>query len=230
MPPPFSQRPNQGYSPWGMPRAPRVPRVPRVPRQQNFMYYPTRQFQAQPARGRGGGFLARLFGRSQTQPIQSSINPFQFGAGIQQTGTQSSLRSMLNPESISRFLGQTQQVLRTAQQIGPMVQQYGPLIRNLPSLWKLYQGFKNSDVTDTEAEESEELDLENSSEVELEIEDENTINETAAEESVLNEKQTGYKSNPEKSSSTENATFDENNQNNRKQRYRELPSVPKFYI
>ena len=51
------------------------------------------------------------------------------------------------------FLNNTQQVIKTAQAIGPMVQQYGPLVRNLPALWKLYRGMKDSPNT-TEEESS----------------------------------------------------------------------------
>lgn len=93
-----------------------------------------------------GGILSRLFGgrnRAMGAFNQQPVNPFQFaGGGSQQA--QSGFLRMLNPQSISNFLGQTQQVLRTGQQIGSMVQQYGPLIRNLPTLWKLYRGFQSS--------------------------------------------------------------------------------------
>lgn len=101
---------------------------------------------------RRGGFLSRLLGGRQNQAIRSMqqpINPFQFGSGIgiqEQTG----IKSFLSADSISKFLGQTQQVLRTGQQIGSMVQQYGPLVRNLPALWKIYRGFQNNDSEESE--------------------------------------------------------------------------------
>lgn len=99
-----------------------------------------------------GGFLSRLLGGRKNQAIRSMqqpMNPFQFGSGIgiqEQTG----MRSILNADSISKFLGQTQQVLRTGQQIGSMVHQYGPLVRNLPALWKIYRGFQNNDPDESE--------------------------------------------------------------------------------
>jgi len=122
-----------------------------------------RPFQMQQARftqPKRAGFLSRLFQGGnrgfETMP-RRSVNPFLFGSGVgyqEQTG----LMRFLNPESISNFLGQTQQVLRTGQQIGSMVQQYGPLIKNLPALWKLYRGLQSK--SDQDEEENTETDLE----------------------------------------------------------------------
>lgn len=123
-----------------------------------------RPFQMQQARfeqPKRVGFLSRLFkGKSGIESIpQQPVNPFLFGSGVgyqEQTG----LRSLLNLESISNFLGQTQQVLRTGQQIGSMVQQYGPLVKNLPALWKLYRSLQNSSDQDNDNEENTGTDLE----------------------------------------------------------------------
>lgn len=123
-----------------------------------------RPFQMQQARfeqPKRVGFLSRLFkGKSGIESTpQQPVNPFLFGRGVgyqEQTG----IRSFLNPESISNFLGQTQQVLRTGQQIGSMVQQYGPLVKNLPALWKLYRSLQNSSDQDNDNEENTETDLE----------------------------------------------------------------------
>jgi hypothetical protein len=80
-----------------------------------------------------------LGGRGQ---MARSANPFQFGP-IANTRT-SGIPSWLTPNSISRFLGQTQQILHTGQQLGGMVQQYGPIIKNLPALWKIYRSVNTS--------------------------------------------------------------------------------------
>ena len=59
---------------------------------------------------------------------------------------------------IMGFLNNTQQVLKTAQSIGPMVQQfqqYGSLVKNIPAMWKLYRGLKNSpDASEEKAKSS----------------------------------------------------------------------------
>ena len=104
-----------------------------------------------------GGILSRLFRRN-NMPVQQPINPFQFQGARQGLNTQSGgsiLQNMLNPESLSRFLNQTQQVLKTVQSIGPMVQQYGPLIKNLPALWKLYRNLSSSDDNSDDSENSD---------------------------------------------------------------------------
>lgn len=130
-------------------------------------YYQYRPFQRQWPQSNQGGFLARLFGRNQPVPTR---NPFQFGAGFQQTQTPTGL---FNPETITRFLGQTQQVLRTGQQIVGMYQQYGPLIRNLPALWKIYRGLNS----ESSQESSEEEDVNNFDDEEDEKTEEKEIDE-----------------------------------------------------
>ncbi|VEF47776.1 YqfQ protein [Bacillus freudenreichii] len=88
-----------------------------------------------------GGILSRLFQRQ--APLQAGRS----AAGMFSRAPQASgglLQGLTNPGNIQSFLNNTQHVLRTAQQIGPMVQQYGPLVRNLPAMWKLYKGFKDS--------------------------------------------------------------------------------------
>lgn len=106
--------------------------------------------------GRPGnrGLLSRLFQR-QSGPQSASM----FSRGSEQT---SLLQGIANPERISNFLSQTQQVLNTAQQFGPMIQQYGPLVKNLPAMWKLYQGFKNMPDSETEEKSQEEKPAEKS--------------------------------------------------------------------
>ncbi len=126
-----------------------VPRPVRQPH--SFLFRSDHEFRHHP-----GNFLTRLFsGRKSSAP---QAGPFRFGTNLpvqEQTG----IGSILNPESISRFLGQTQQVIRAGQQISTMVQQYGPLIRNLPALWKIYRGLKMDD-SEEETEEQETTDSE----------------------------------------------------------------------
>ncbi|WP_390614502.1 VrrA/YqfQ family protein [Siminovitchia fortis] len=111
-----------------------------------------------PAQGMDrGGLLSRLFQRQ--VPAQAGRSAAGMFARAPQAGGGSFLQGLTNPGGIQSFLNNTQQVLRTAQQIGPMVQQYGPLIRNLPAMWKLYKGFKDS----PDDNEKEEKELESSS-------------------------------------------------------------------
>lgn len=109
----------------------------------------------QPQRGGGGGLLARIFGNRGSQ--RASSNPFSFptstaaGQATSRGGSSGGLlKTLTDPNALKGFLANTEKVLNTAQQIGPMVQQYGPIVKNLPSLWKLYKGFRDlpSDTED----------------------------------------------------------------------------------
>ncbi|NCG67254.1 hypothetical protein GWJ21_04645 [Bacillus coagulans] len=105
--------------------------------------------------GRGGGFLSRLFQRGGQTAAANPAAAFQRGAA---GGGGSLLKSITNPSSISSFLNNTQNVLKTAQQVGPMIQQIqqvGPLVKNLPAMWKLYRGLKNA--PEEEGQENREL-------------------------------------------------------------------------
>ncbi|MBS4222458.1 VrrA/YqfQ family protein [Lederbergia citrea] len=98
------------------------------------------------------GLLSSLFQR-QSAPQSAAM----FSRGPAQGG--SFLQGLTNPQTINGFLNNTQSVLKTAQQFGPMIQQYGPMVRNLPAMWRLYQGLKNSSddpetPTETEAKET----------------------------------------------------------------------------
>ncbi|WNS74323.1 VrrA/YqfQ family protein [Bacillus sp. DTU_2020_1000418_1_SI_GHA_SEK_038] len=98
----------------------------------------------------GGGLLSKLLGRgnpprSQTHglgaaPLQSASR----AAGAGGNGAGGILKNLSNPGAITGFLENTQKVLNTAQQFGPMIQQYGPIVKNIPAMWKLYRGLKNS--------------------------------------------------------------------------------------
>lgn len=96
-----------------------------------------------------GGFLAKLFQRGTPQATGTMA-----GFSRANPASGSILEGVKNPQTIQSFLNNTQQVLKTAQQIGPIVQQYGPLVKNLPTMWKLYKGFKqnqNEQQTTTKA-------------------------------------------------------------------------------
>ncbi|WMM90524.1 VrrA/YqfQ family protein [Heyndrickxia coagulans] len=98
--------------------------------------------------GRGGGLLSRLFQRGGQTAAANPAAAFQRGAA---GGGGSLFKSIANPSSISSFLNNTQNVLKTAQQVGPMIQQIqqvGPLVKNLPAMWKLYRGLKNAPEED----------------------------------------------------------------------------------
>ena len=100
----------------------------------------------------GGGILSRLFQRSAPSQAGNAISGFSRAS----TGG-SAVQGVANPTTISSFLSNTQQVLKTAQQVGPMFQQYAPMVKNIPAMWKIYQGFKDSstnedsDIKTTEA-------------------------------------------------------------------------------
>ncbi len=67
------------------------------------------------------------------------------------------ITSLIQPSSISGFLQNTNQFLQTIQQFTPLVQQYGPMVRNIPMMWKLYQGFKNIDTDEETTNHQEEV-------------------------------------------------------------------------
>ncbi|WP_062355796.1 VrrA/YqfQ family protein [Bacillus kwashiorkori] len=173
-----------------------------------------------------GGLLAKIFGKSNNPIPSTPVNPFQFGRqSMANLANQQTTSNLLSFENISKFLGQTQQVLRTVQQVGPMVQQYGPIIKNLPALWKLYRGL-SADNTDSETETTE-LDLENNlennddkvpAENEFDIQAETNVNQ----QNFQNDKLDEHPKNP---------PIKKQNKEGKKQKQLETkPSVPKLYI
>ncbi|OLS41665.1 VrrA/YqfQ family protein [Bacillus sp. MRMR6] len=104
-----------------------------------------------PGRSGGGGILSKLLGGNKQamgalQGIQGAArNSASGGSG---GGIGSILQTLSKPDGLSGFLNNTQQVLQTAQSFGPMIQQYGPLVKNLPAMWKLYKGLKDSPSED----------------------------------------------------------------------------------
>ncbi|WP_421379895.1 VrrA/YqfQ family protein [Bacillus salacetis] len=122
---------------------------------------------------RSGGILSKLLNRGNAaQTAASQFNPLQGAAGFQRTaqaGGGSFLKNIMNPGSLNGFLNNTQQMLKTAQQVGPMiqqVQQYGPLVKNLPAMWKLYRGLSAAESQDEESK--DEIDEEVNDEVKSE--------------------------------------------------------------
>lgn len=111
------------------------------------------------------GLLSQLFQRpGATQGAASMFSRAATGAGTET----SLLQGLTNPQTITSFLGKTQNFLNTAQQFGPLIQQYGPLVRNLPAMWRIYQGLQSgSDDDEQESEKKvEETSDESSSEEE----------------------------------------------------------------
>ena len=114
------------------------------------------------------GILSKLFRNSnkRQQPAPTAQSLFSLppnstraaGAAAAATtatsGAGGVLQSLVNPANITTMLNNTQRVLQAAESIGPLVQQYGPLVKNIPSMWKLYQGIKNTD-TDHENNQNE---------------------------------------------------------------------------
>lgn len=151
----------------------------------------------------GGGLLSKILGG------KKQGNQFSGPRGMQTAnravpngsrGVGSILQTLSNPDSLTGFINNTQQVLKTAQSIGPMIQQYGPIVKNLPMMWKLYKGFKD-------------LPTEEKSE-----EDDNPIME---EQSVQVEEEPIRK--PKRKRNLENEPVAERRQHNG-------PSIPKLYI
>jgi hypothetical protein len=97
-------------------------------------------------RRNGGGLLSKILGGKKQGNQFSGPRGMQTANGAVQNGSRgvgSILQTLSNPDSLTGFINNTQQVLKTAQSIGPMIQQYGPIVKNLPMMWKLYKGFKD---------------------------------------------------------------------------------------
>ncbi len=94
--------------------------------------------------GGGGGLLSRLFSRGNPAAgVSRAVNPASLAAP---TGEASGglLSALTNPASVNGFLTNTQKMLNTASQFGPMINQYGPMVKNIPAMWKMYRGMKDS--------------------------------------------------------------------------------------
>lgn len=95
--------------------------------------------------GGGGGLLSKILGGSRNAATSNATE----GARSAAASGGGILKTLTNPSSINGFLANSQKFLNTASQLGPMINQYGPMVRNIPAMWKLYKGLKNSS-TETE--------------------------------------------------------------------------------
>ncbi|MEH6994492.1 VrrA/YqfQ family protein [Neobacillus drentensis] len=103
----------------------------------------------------GGGLLSKILGGKKQGNQRSGLGGAQTAgrAASSGGGVGSLLQTLSNPNSLTGFLNNTQQVLNSVQSITPMIQQYGPLVKNIPMMWKLYKGFKDL-PTEEQSEES----------------------------------------------------------------------------
>jgi hypothetical protein len=96
-------------------------------------------------RRNGGGLLSKILGGKKQGNQARGLGAVQTAgrAAPSGGGVGSLLQTLSNPNSLTGFLNNTQQVLNSVQSITPMIQQYGPLVKNIPMMWKLYKGFKD---------------------------------------------------------------------------------------
>ncbi|WP_052427400.1 VrrA/YqfQ family protein [Neobacillus niacini] len=113
-------------------------------------------------RRNGGGLLSKILGGKKQGNQRSGLGGIKAGPRAVPSGSGgvgSILQTLRNPDSITGFLNNTQQVLKTAQSFGPMVQQYGPIVKNLPMMWKLYKGFKDLPTEEKSEEDKTETSI-----------------------------------------------------------------------
>lgn len=104
-----------------------------------------------------GGLLSKLLGKNKNKaPSNPFAPPSATGqatrGGAAGAGAGGILETLKNPGALSGMLANTQKVLQAAEQVTPMIQQYGPIVKNIPSMWKIYQGLKSSGSTDSTEE------------------------------------------------------------------------------
>jgi hypothetical protein len=108
------------------------------------------QSRRMPGQGQKSGLLAKILGkRNQQAPTPASLFSVPGVAASQEAprtaGGGGIIQSLTGSGSLSTMLNNTQKVLQAAESLGPMVSQYGPLLKNIPAMWKIYQGLKNGD-------------------------------------------------------------------------------------
>jgi hypothetical protein len=105
-------------------------------------------------RRNGGGLLSKILGGKKQGNQAKGVGGVQTAgrAAPSGGGVGSLLQTLSNPNSLTGFLNNTQQVLNSVQSITPMIQQYGPLVKNIPMMWKLYKGFKDLPTEETSEE------------------------------------------------------------------------------
>lgn len=133
------------------------------------------QFGQSQSRG-GGGLLAKLLGKNKPQMgarggfLGAAPNATRAVTAGGATSGGSLLQTLTNPQAISGFLNNTQQVLNAFQQITPLVSQYGPIVKNLPAMWRLYRGLKDATATNDEEQVDDAIEIEESTSI-LEFEE-----------------------------------------------------------
>lgn len=103
----------------------------------------------------GGGLLSKILGGKSNGSQVGGLRGMQAagrGASSGGGGIGSILKTLSNPNGLTGFLNNTQQVLQSAQSLGPMIQQYGPIVKNLPAMWRLYRGLKDAPSEETAVE------------------------------------------------------------------------------
>ncbi|WHZ01764.1 VrrA/YqfQ family protein [Neobacillus sp. YX16] len=96
-------------------------------------------------RRNGSGLLSKILGGKKQGNQRAGLGGAQTAgrAASSGGGVGSLLKTLSNPNSLTGFINNTQQVLNSVQSITPMIQQYGPLVKNIPMMWQLYKGFKD---------------------------------------------------------------------------------------
>ncbi|WML45332.1 VrrA/YqfQ family protein [Neobacillus sp. PS3-40] len=159
-----------------------------------------------PQMGQGGGFLSKILGKGNQGGGMGRLAGMQAPARAT-SGSGSFLQTLSNPGGLSSILNNTQQVLRTAQSIGPMIQQYGPIVKNLPAMWKLYRGLKDSSNDTDSAKDSK-----------IEVSQSETYSESSEKDSQKHANNITSKKNGQTTSNKKRAVKEKG------------ASVPKLYI
>ncbi|WP_163101920.1 VrrA/YqfQ family protein [Peribacillus alkalitolerans] len=142
-----------------------VQQNPFPPHNQGFQnMQPNQGFGKKKRGGKQGGLLSRLLGKNKQKAVaQMPPNLFSIPTAATSEATRSAgtatagagiLQSLTNPGSLTTMLTNTQKVLQAVETIGPVVSQYGPLVKNIPAMWKIYQGLKDSSNNDSVTDES----------------------------------------------------------------------------
>lgn len=170
--PPFQQQMPMGQRGPGPFNQPLPPQLPPMNTQGFYTHNPYLQqgSMQQPIRQQGNmagpekkGLLTKIFSKKQQRnmPQQSPFSLPQSSsrnaaaASTAATGAAATsggfLQSVLNPDNLSSMLNNTQRVLAAAESFGPLVQQYGSVVKNIPAMWKLFQGTKDNDSINSDS-------------------------------------------------------------------------------
>ncbi|MEH6941231.1 VrrA/YqfQ family protein [Bacillus sp. JJ722] len=86
---------------------------------------------------------------SQTATTRAASTTATSTAASTATSSGGVFKTLLNPGNLTNMLSNTQRVLQAAESFTPIVQQYGPLVKNIPAMWKMYRGLKDTDTTES---------------------------------------------------------------------------------